>query len=172
MLQPTAPWISLVPRPYPWTQVFRSRFCLTAKAARQNPEWKAWVWGYPDPTVSWGETIWWTESNFLGLRTLLWQCYLAMFKTFYAKPAQKRYTYSIRFYCCKGSATYIMFLISQSHWSLPLLENKPNKFNFVRQTVSHWEAHTGWAWDYPWMDNTRLLCPIPAHMPLACLPNS
>ena len=44
---------------------------------------------FPDPTLSQGETVWWTKSNFLSLCTLLRQCHLAMFKTFYAKSAQK-----------------------------------------------------------------------------------
>ena len=51
----------------------------------------------------------------------------------------KRYGYSSRdkkFYCCKGSATSI----SQSHWPLSHLENK---LDFVHQSVSPWEAHTG-----------------------------
>ena len=60
----------------------------------------------PDHTLSQGETVWWTKSNFLGLHALLQQCHLAMYKTFHAKPAQKRYGYSStdkNFYCCKGS---------------------------------------------------------------------
>ena len=32
--------------------------------------------------------------------------------------------------------------------TVTLLGNKPKKFDFVHQTVSHWEAHTGWAQDY------------------------
>ena len=40
-----------------WTQAFCSGFCLTvfgeipifSKAVRQNPEWKAWTWGYYAP---------------------------------------------------------------------------------------------------------------------------
>ena len=45
-------------------------------------------------------------------------------------------------------------LISQSHWSLLLLGNKPKKFNFVHQTVSHWEACAGWAQDPPFPQYT------------------
>ena len=41
-----------------------------------------------------------------------------------------------KFYGCKGSE----LPVSQSHWSLPLLDNKTKKFHFVHQTVSHWEA--------------------------------
>ena len=39
------------------------------------------------------------------------------------------------------------FLTSQSHWSSPLLGNKPKKFNFIHQTVSRWEACTSGAQD-------------------------
>ena len=35
------------------------------------------------------------QVEFLGLASILHQCHLAMFKTFYAKPAQKRYGYLI-----------------------------------------------------------------------------
>ena len=31
--------------------------------------------------------------------------------------------------------------ILQSHWSLPLLENRPKKFDFVHQVISCQEVH-------------------------------
>jgi len=33
------------------------------------------------------------------------------------------------------------------HWFLSRLGSKPKKFDFVHQTVSRWEAHTGWSCD-------------------------
>ena len=50
-------WVVEVLCTQPWTQAFRSGFCLTvfgetpifSKGARQNPEWKAWAWGYYAP---------------------------------------------------------------------------------------------------------------------------
>ena len=59
---------------------------------------------------------------------LLWQCNISK----HFPSNRKRYGYlsvDINFYCCK--------IISLSHWSLPLLGNKPKKFDFVHQTVSH-----------------------------------
>ena len=44
-------------------------------------------------------------------------------------------------------AMEVLRLISQSHWSLLHLANKPKKFDFVHQTVSRREAHVGWARD-------------------------
>ena len=38
-----------------------------------------------------------------------------------------------KLHCCK--------VISQSHWSLPLMDNKPKKSDLVHQTVSRREAH-------------------------------
>ena len=38
-------------------------------------------------------------------------------------------------------------MISQSHWSLPLLGNNPKKFNLVHRTVVRWKAHAVWARD-------------------------
>ena len=38
-----------------------------------------------------------------------------------------------KLHCCK--------VISQSYWSLPLMDNKPKKSDFVHQTVSRGEAH-------------------------------
>ena len=44
--------------------------------------------------------------------------------------------------------TVVREVISQSHWSLPLLGIKPKKFDFVHYTASRQEVHTGWAQDY------------------------
>jgi len=44
-----------------------------------------------------------------------------------------------RLYCYKENAT----LILQCHWSVQLLGNKPKKFDFVHQTISHQKAHVG-----------------------------
>ena len=74
---------------------------------------------------------------------------IATFKTFYAKPAQKRYRYlrrDLKSYCCKRSGTW-QLPISQSHWFLPLLGNKPKKFNFVHKTRRHTLAgHQNMPW--------------------------
>ena len=45
----------------------------------------------PNPTLSRGETVWWTIVEFLGLAHALRQCNLATIKTFCSQPAQKRY---------------------------------------------------------------------------------
>ena len=39
-------------------------------------------------------------------------------------------------------------MISQSHWSLPNLDSKSKKIDFVHQTASCWETHVGWSQDY------------------------
>ena len=51
--------------------------------------------------------------------------------------------------------------ILQSHWSLLLVGNKPKKFNFVHQTVSHQDTCAGWTQDY-----TRICHDIPVTQPL------
>ena len=77
---------------------------------------------------------------------LLRQCHLAMFKTLYAKPTQKRYGYSCRDKICyKGSATYYWFhnLIGAYHsWGI-----SPRNLTSIHQTVSCREARKGWARD-------------------------
>ena len=86
--------------------------------------------------------VWWTNSNFFGKHTLLWQCNLATSKTICGQPAQKESMHTQmemnKFYSCNRSA------MLQSHWSLSLLGNRPKKFDFVHQTISHWEVHMGW----------------------------
>ena len=42
---------------------------------------------------------------------------------------------------------YELSCVHVPHWSLPLLVNKPEVLDFVHQTVSHREAHAGWARD-------------------------
>ena len=60
-----------------------------------------------------------------------------------------------KFYCCKG----IQLPILQSHWSLPLLGNKPKKFNFMHQTVSCWEACVGSSTKLiPYCDEAHAAC--------------
>ena len=108
--------------------------------------------------------VWWTNSNFLGWRMLLRQCYLC----------QKRCGCLSRveiFYCYKGLKCYEWLLILQFHWSLPLFGNKPKKFDFVHQTVSSWEACIGWARVYSLFSSLALLSSssIPPPSPLSGL---
>ena len=67
----------------------------------------------PDPAVSQGETIWWTESNFLGLCTSR-QC----------NPLKKG-THTRVDYTVVREVLHNITLILQSHWSLPLLGISP-----------------------------------------------
>ena len=78
---------------------------------------------------------------------LLRQHNLATFKIFFRKCAQKNYGYSNgdEQICTVVREVLHKIIISQSHWSLPHLDNKPKKFNFVHLTVSRREAHTRWA---------------------------
>ena len=42
-------------------------------------------------------------------------------------------------------------MVRNSYWScnpLPLLGNKPKKFDFVYQTICRWKVRMGWVWDY------------------------
>ena len=65
--------------------------------------------------------------------------YVAIFKTFCTKPAQKGTRV-----VCKGSFTDLTISLVLT----ALFGNKPKKFVFIHQTVSSWEAHMGWAQDY------------------------
>ena len=85
----------------------------------------------------------WASAHFLQ------PCHLAMFKTFNTKRAQIRYRYSSRdkIFTVVREVLRNNYQSRKSYWSLPLLGNKPKKFHFVHQTVSHWEVHMCWARD-------------------------
>ena len=72
-----------------------------------------------------------------------------MFKTSYAKPAQKRYGYSSR----DKQFSVVKEVLHNNYQSHNLIgpyhffENKHKKFDFVHQTISRQEAHAGGAQD-------------------------
>ena len=89
----------------------------------------------PCPTLMQGEMVWWIKSNFLDYSMLLRQCNLATFNV------------DEQNFCCKKVLCNNYWSRNLNRWSLQLLGNKPQKIDFIHQTVSRREVWLGWARD-------------------------